>query len=80
MHGRVYAQPLHLWLATGWVDEVGRALAATGVDPQIARARARLGVAATRGLLLELGATGDRAAADAAMQGFTELMRRATKP
>ena len=76
MRDREYARPLRRWLATGWVDEVGRALAATGMNENIARARARLAVAATRGLLLELAATGDRAAADAAIQEFAEMMRR----
>jgi hypothetical protein len=37
-----------------------------------ARAGARLGVAVTRGLLLDLLATGDRAAVDAAMEAYIE--------
>jgi hypothetical protein len=36
--------------------------------PDAARAFARLGIAVTRGLLLDLLATGDRAAVDAAME------------
>jgi hypothetical protein len=43
------------------------------VPPDEARADARLGLAVTRGLLLDLLATGDAAAVDAAMERFTAL-------
>jgi hypothetical protein len=36
----------------------------------VARAHARLGIAVTRGLLLDLVATGDVAGVDAAMEAF----------
>jgi hypothetical protein len=42
------------------------------MPPALARARARLGVAVTRGLLLDLLATGDRAGVDAAMDEFID--------
>jgi AcrR family transcriptional regulator len=45
---------------------------ARGLSPEQARANARLGVAVTRGLLLDLLATGDRAAVDAAMDAYIE--------
>lgn len=77
MHGLDYAEPLRRWLGTGWVDDVAHALVATGVPPDRAIARARLAVATTRGLLFELAVTGDRAAADAAMQDFADLLRTA---
>lgn len=53
------------WLAS--VDELGDRF---GLPPAEARAQARLGVAVTRGLLLDLLATGDRAGTDAAMRRF----------
>ena len=44
-----------------------------GVPADVARAHARLGVATTRGLLLDLLATRDVAAVDAAMEAFIDL-------
>jgi hypothetical protein len=44
-----------------------------GMSPRRARAAARLGVATTRGLLLDLLATEDRAGVDDAMELFIEL-------
>ena len=41
-----------------------------GIPPEVARAHARLGLAVTRGLLLDLLATGDRAGTDAALEVF----------
>jgi AcrR family transcriptional regulator len=75
MHGRDYAAPLRAWLTTGWIDEVAAAFVAAGLDADRADARARLAVATTRGLLLELAITGDRAAADRAMAEFARLLR-----
>jgi hypothetical protein len=53
-----------------------------GVPRELARTHARLGVAVTRGLLLDLVATGDVAAVDAAMEAFiavyTEWLANAT--
>ena len=47
------------------------AMAATvGVPADVARVHARLGLAVTRGLLLDLLATGDRAGTDAALEVF----------
>ena len=43
------------------------------MSPRRARAAARLGVAMTRGLLLDLLATEDRAGVDDAMELFIEL-------
>ena len=55
-----------------WVEPVAQASAARGVPLAIARAQARLGVAVTRGLLLDLLATGDVAGVDAAMAAFID--------
>jgi len=59
----------------GWLADVD---AQTGgaADP----AFVRLGLAVTRGLLLDLVATNDEAGVDAAAEQFVELLRRATKP
>lgn len=80
MHGRDYAAPLREWLATGWVDEVAAAFIAAGLPTDRAADLARLAVATSRGLLLELAVTGDRAAADRAMAQFAALLRVAGDP
>ena len=46
---------------------------ARGIPEPRARAHVRLGIAVTRGLLLDLLATGDREAADQAMDAFIAL-------
>ncbi|HWD56078.1 MAG TPA: TetR/AcrR family transcriptional regulator [Acidimicrobiales bacterium] len=58
-------------------DEIERWLAVqaslarrAGVPEELARPHARLGLAVTRGLLLDLLATGDRAGVDAALDAF----------
>jgi AcrR family transcriptional regulator len=56
-----------------WVDQVSRASVEQGVPEPIARAHARLGVAVTRGLLLDLLATGDVDGVDQAMWAFIDL-------
>jgi hypothetical protein len=56
-----------------WIEPVAAESIAQGVPQEVARAHARLGVAVTRGLLLDLLATRDRAAADAAMEAFIEM-------
>jgi AcrR family transcriptional regulator len=56
-----------------WLPPIVDLLASQGVPPDEARADARLGLAVTRGLLLDLLATGDAAAVDAAMERFTAL-------
>ena len=55
----------------GWLDSV-EAMAPTGADA----ARTRLALAVTRGLLLDLVATGDDAGVDAAAERFVALLRR----
>lgn len=56
-----------------WLPPVVDLLASQGVPPEEARAEARLALAVTRGLLLDLLATGDADAVGAAMERFTEL-------
>jgi AcrR family transcriptional regulator len=56
-----------------WVDQVAQASVAQGVPEPTARAHARLGVAVTRGLLLDLLATGATERVDQAMWAFIDL-------
>lgn len=53
-----------------WLDPVIALGLANGLSEEDAAVIARLGLAVTRGLLLDLLATGDRAAVDAAMEHF----------
>ena len=56
-----------------WLPPVVDLLTAQGVPPEEARAEARLSLAVTHGLLLDLLATRDLAAVNAAMGRFTQL-------
>jgi AcrR family transcriptional regulator len=56
-----------------WLDPLTELFVRHGIELATARVNARLGVAVARGLLLDLLATGDRAAVDAAMERFIEL-------
>lgn len=73
LQGRPEAVPVLEGLVTNWLEPLVAADVAAGGDPGTARARARLGLAVVRGLLLDLLATGDRAAVDAAMEEFLGL-------
>ncbi len=55
-------------IVESWLEPIAAARRAQGVAPDVARAQARLDLAMTRGLLLDLLATGDRAGADAAVE------------
>jgi AcrR family transcriptional regulator len=57
----------------GWLDDVDDA-----VPRPVDRALTRLGLAVTRGLLLDLVATGDEAGVDAAARRFADLVRMLT--
>lgn len=56
-------------LVEPWIERVS---AQSGLPREEARAQARLGVAVTRGLLIDLLVTGDRAGVDAAMALFLD--------
>lgn len=56
-----------------WLGPVTELLERLGFPGDHAAAQARLGLAVTRGLLLDLLATGDRAACDAAMEQYIRL-------
>ena len=53
-----------------WIEPVAAYAIERGATPEAARADARLGVAVIRGLLLDLLATGNRSAVDAAMERY----------
>ena len=55
-------------IVESWLEPIAELRRAQGVAPAVARAQARLDLAMTRGLLLDLLATGDRAGADAAIE------------
>ncbi|WP_367131680.1 TetR/AcrR family transcriptional regulator [Saccharothrix sp. HUAS TT1] len=61
-------------IVTDWLEPVAAAERARGHPPEVALARARLGLAVTRGLLLDLVATDDEPAVTAAMEQFIALM------
>ncbi len=60
-------------IVDAWVEPLTEYAVIRGASPEVARADARLGVAVTRGLLLDLVATGDRKAVDAAYQRFLAM-------
>lgn len=71
--GRPGTEGLRETLVEPWLETVSRHGIARGLSPEVARAQARLGMAVTRGLLLDLLATGDRAGVDAAMELFFDV-------
>jgi AcrR family transcriptional regulator len=73
LQGRAHTTALLDGIVDDWVDPIAELSVARGVPREVARAHARLGVAVTRGLLLDLLATGDRAAVDAAMDAFIDV-------
>jgi AcrR family transcriptional regulator len=58
----------------GWISPARALLIDAGIDAEHAQALARLGLAVTRGLLLDLLATGDKAGTSRAFELFTELL------
>ncbi len=73
LHGRAPSSDLLDGVVESWVEPAAGQIAALGVDPQRARVFARLGLAVTRGLLLDLLATEDRTGVDEAMEQWIEL-------
>src|SRR5262249_14577284 len=63
-----------------WVAPAAAYAERHGASPEGARADARLGIAVTRGLLLDLLATGDRAAVDAALEPYLRPYGAVTRP
>jgi AcrR family transcriptional regulator len=61
----------------GWISPVVKSMTRVGVEQNKARVLARLGLAVTRGLLLDLLASGDSAGATQAFDLFTRLLEQA---
>ena len=74
MQGRPGTAELLDGIVDAWLEPSAEGLVAFGVAREQALAQARLGVAVSRGLLLDLLATGDRAAVDAAMEAYIALL------
>jgi AcrR family transcriptional regulator len=70
LQGRPGTERLRATLVEPWIEVVSAHGVRRGLPVDVARAQARLGMAVTRGLLLDLLATGDRAGVDAAMEAF----------
>lgn len=73
LHDRPPANRLLPGVIEPWIEPAAKLLAANGVPADTARSLARLGLAVTRGLLLDLLTTRDRTAVDAAMEQWIAL-------
>lgn len=76
MRGAPHAAALADWLRSGWTAVLEEGYRAAGVPEERVGVLALQSLAMARGLLFELAATGDRAAADAAMAAWTARVRR----
>jgi AcrR family transcriptional regulator len=65
-------------IVDSWVEPFAAAAIRRGLPGETARADVRLGVAVMRGLLLDLLATGDRAAVDAALERYLAQVEAVT--
>ena len=75
LQGRPGTAELLDGIVESWIEPMAAYAVARGARESTARVDARLSVAVIRGLLLDLLATGDRAAVDAAFEHFLVLMR-----
>ena len=73
LQGRPGTEALLPEVVTAWLEPLTTVAKSHGLGEQEARAHARLGLATTRGLLLDLLATGDLAEVNAAMELFVDL-------
>ena len=72
LQGRPHATSLLDGVVDDWIEPMAAVLVRQGLSPAAARAEARLALAVTRGLLLDLLATGDRKGVNAAMARFAQ--------
>ena len=77
LQGRPHTAALLDGVVESWLGPITELCESAGMPARTARARARLGVAVTRGLLLDLLATGDRQGADDAMAEFMAMQLQA---
>jgi hypothetical protein len=75
LQGRSHAAAMLDGIVEDWLEPLTEVAVRDGVPRAKARADARLALAVTRGLLLDLLATGDRKGVNAAMARFGELRR-----
>ena len=73
LQGRAHTTALLEGIVDDWLDPVTEINVSLGIPRRMARAHARLGVAVTRGLLLDLLATRDVAGVDEAMDAFIDV-------
>jgi AcrR family transcriptional regulator len=73
LQGRAHTTELLDGIVDDWLDPITEINVSLGLPRAAARAHARLGVAVTRGLLLDLLATSDRAGVDDAMDAFIDV-------
>lgn len=73
LQGRPGTTALLDGIVESWLEPGTAAYVAQGMEPAAARAMARLGIAVTRGLLLDLLATGDREGTTAAVEAWIAL-------
>lgn len=78
LQGDPAAVPLLDGIVDLWIEPLASSMRRAGVAHHEANAVARLGVAVARGLLLDLLATGDRDAVDAAMERFIAMVEAAS--
>lgn len=77
LQGRPGTTELLDGIVDDWLEPIAELHVAWGMEPVAARAQARLGIAVTRGLLLDLLATGDRAGTTAAFEAWIALCEHA---
>ena len=73
LQGRPHTTELLDGIVDDWLDPITEINVSLGLVPDLARAHARLGVAVTRGLLLDLLAKRDRTGVDGAMEAFIDV-------
>jgi AcrR family transcriptional regulator len=73
IQGRPHTTAVLDGVVDDWVEPIAELSVARGIPRDVATAHARLGVAVTRGLLLDLVATQDVEAVNAAMEAFIDV-------
>ena len=73
IQGRAHTTAVLDGIVDDWVQPIAELSIARGMPADVAIAHARLGIAVTRGLLLDLVATGNVEAVDAAMEAFIDV-------
>jgi AcrR family transcriptional regulator len=74
LQGKPWAVPLLEGIVDDWIEPLVRYLMSNGLPEATARVDARLAIAVSRGLLLDVLATGEQEAVDAALERFGELL------